>query len=75
MVEKESAVLGISNERTIPIAADHRNMVKFTHYESHKFESVHFALQELITGPPEQRVPPESKLTMQKGILLNKCEG
>ena len=60
-MEKESAVLGITNERIIPIAADHRNMVKFSHYVSQKFESVRYALQELITGPPEEENPLRSK--------------
>jgi hypothetical protein len=54
VVERESAVLGIINEQSIPIAADHREMVRFSHIESQKFESVHFALKELIEGSPKE---------------------
>jgi hypothetical protein len=53
-VERESAVLGIINEQSIPIAADHREMVRFSHIKSQKFESVHFALKELIEGGPKE---------------------
>jgi hypothetical protein len=53
-VERDSAVLGIINEQSIPIAADHRDMVRFSHIESEKFESVRFALKELLEGGPRE---------------------
>lgn len=52
VVEKESAVLGIVNERAIPIAADHRTMVRFARFNSEKFEPVRYALEELLIGAP-----------------------
>lgn len=45
-------MLGITNEQAIPIAADHREMVRFSEFESQKFESVRFALKELVEGAP-----------------------
>ena len=45
-------MLGITNEQAIPIAADHREMVRFSDFESQKFESVRFALKELVEGAP-----------------------
>lgn len=61
VVEKESAVLGITNERAIPIAADHRNMVRFARSNSEKFEPVRYALEELIIGAPVEEPEIESK--------------
>jgi ankyrin repeat protein len=53
VVEKESAFLGINNERLVPMAADHRNIVRFNDLQSQKFEPVRHALLEVIQGHPE----------------------
>ncbi|ERF71993.1 hypothetical protein EPUS_07463 [Endocarpon pusillum Z07020] len=53
VVERESALLGINNERLVPMAADHRNIVRFNDPHSQKFEPVRHALLEMIQGHPE----------------------
>jgi hypothetical protein len=52
VVERDSAVLGLPTEQIIPIAANHREMVRFTSINSEKFDSVKFALREAKEGRP-----------------------
>lgn len=52
VVERDSAVLGLPSEQIIPIAANHREMVRFTSINSEKFDAVKFALREAKEGRP-----------------------
>lgn len=52
VVERDSAVLGLPTEQIIPIAANHREMVRFASINSEKFDSVKFALREAKEGRP-----------------------
>ena len=52
MVERDSAVLGLPTEQIIPIAANHREMVRFASINSEKFDPVKFALREVKGGRP-----------------------
>ncbi|KIW20491.1 hypothetical protein PV08_01066 [Exophiala spinifera] len=52
VVERDSAILGLPTEQTIPIAANHREMVRFANINSEKFDPVKFALREVKEGRP-----------------------
>lgn len=51
-MERDSAVLGLPSEQIIPIAANHREMVRFSNINSEKFDAVKFALREAKEGRP-----------------------
>ena len=48
VVEPASAILGIVNERAIPINADHRSMVRFSPNEPEKYRLLKNALKGLL---------------------------
>lgn len=52
VVERDSAILGLPTEQIIPIAANHREMVRFTSIQSEKFDPVNYALREAREGRP-----------------------
>ncbi|KAJ9635309.1 hypothetical protein H2204_005870 [Knufia peltigerae] len=52
VVERDSAILGLPTEQTIPVAANHREMVRFANINSEKFDPVKFALKEVKEGRP-----------------------
>lgn len=47
VVDKDSAILNLSNETRVPIEADHRTMCKFLTSSSEAYETVFDSLQEL----------------------------
>ena len=51
-MERDSAILGLPTEQTIPIAANHRDMVRFVDINSERFDPVKFALREAKEGRP-----------------------
>lgn len=67
-------MLGIPNERAIPMAADHRNMVRFSSSDSEKFELVRYALQELIMGAPAAEPQIGSHNTSESAALMYAME-
>ncbi|KAK5329530.1 hypothetical protein LTR93_001117 [Exophiala xenobiotica] len=52
VVERDSAIMGLPTEQTIPLAANHREMVRFANINSEKFDPVKFALREAKEGRP-----------------------
>ncbi|KAI5780133.1 hypothetical protein EDC01DRAFT_669267 [Geopyxis carbonaria] len=50
VVSQDSAVLGLPNERTIPVNADHREMARFSMLSNQRFQSVWHAVQDIMEG-------------------------
>lgn len=60
VVEPFSAILGLPNEKVLPIAADHRSMVRFSASDAEKYLPVWTAILELVEdchfGPTGEHV-------------------
>ncbi|KAH8647072.1 hypothetical protein BGZ60DRAFT_570501 [Tricladium varicosporioides] len=50
IVDRDSATLGLPNERIVPIMADHREMCRFSNPESQKYRPVEQAILDMLSA-------------------------
>lgn len=50
VVDMDSAILDLPNERPVPVNANHREICKFSHAKSEKYRPVWVAISDMVSG-------------------------
>ncbi|KAG0124311.1 Alpha/Beta hydrolase protein [Tuber indicum] len=55
VVDMDSAILDLPNERPVPVNANHRDICKFSHAKSEKYRPVWVAISDMVSSIPVDR--------------------